>query len=197
MMDQNLEKMEKIIDQSAKRSFKEKIQMHYRALKPILLSHHPLCDKFQGGNHTFRLFNKDLCIGCFITYPTALIFYIIGYVSGLFSFFSTPTLWYFGFGGCSIYILSILGLAKKKKIKIFTKIIIGIGIAFCVAALWSLPYTFKTRFILVLLFFMIGHIFINSMRTWDIYKTCNACEYKFDWKNCPGMSYLIPENKKE
>ena len=193
-MDQDLEKK---IDQSAKRSFKEKIQRHYRALKPILLSHHPLCDEFQGGNHTFRLFNKDFCIGCFITYPTAFIFYIIGYLSGLFSLLSTPNLWYFGFGGCSIYLLSIFGLAKKKTIKIFTKIIIGIGIAFCVAALWSLPYEFGTKFILASIFFMVGHIFINSMRARNLYKTCRACKYDFDWGICPGMSSIVPENQEE
>ncbi len=90
-MDQNLEIN---INQSVKKSFKEKFIKHYRALKPILLSHHPLCDEYQGGNHTFRLFSKDFCIGCFVTYPTAFLFYVIGYLSGLFSFLSTPTLWY-------------------------------------------------------------------------------------------------------
>ena len=189
--------LENNIDPVTKRSFKERIQRHYRALKPILLSHHPLCDEFQGGNHTFRLFDKDFCIGCFITYPTALIFYIIGYLSGLFSILSTPNLWYIGFGGCSIYLLSILGLAKKKNIKIFTKIIIGIGIAFCVAAIWSLPYDFVINFILMSLFFMAGHIFINSIRAWHIYKTCKACKYEFDWKICPGMSSIVPENQEE
>ncbi|QEE14651.1 hypothetical protein DSAG12_00464 [Promethearchaeum syntrophicum] len=192
-----IQNLENRIDPVAKRSFKERMQRHYRALKPILLSHHPLCDEFQGGNHTFRLFNKDFCIGCFITYPTAFIVYILGYLSGLYSVLSTPTLWYFGFGGCSIYLLTIFGLAKKKTIKIFTKIIIGIGIAFCVAAIWSLIYDFGTKLILTLIYFMVGHLFINSMRAWNLYKTCRACKYDFDWGICPGMSSIVPENQKE
>ncbi|WP_457916864.1 hypothetical protein [Candidatus Lokiarchaeum ossiferum] len=168
-----------------------KIRLHLRALRPILLSHHPLCETFSNDMHTFKIGHRKLCIGCFITYPTALVFYLIGSLSGLFNIFTTPQLWYFGFGLCGIYLFSILGLTKTKKIKMITKFLIGCGIAFCVAAIWSLSHPIRLRLIVIGIYFLIGHAFINTMRLLDIYRTCHKCEYDCDWQRCPGMSSIL------
>ncbi len=174
-----------------------KLRAHFRALRPILLSHHPLCETFSNSNHTFQIKGIKFCIGCFITYPTALIFYLLGTVTGLFDLFTTPQLWYFGFGLCGVYIVSILGLTKTKTIKIITKFLIGCGIGFCVAALWSLPHTSIQKLALIFFYFLTGHVFINTMRLWDIYKTCRKCEYDCDWQHCPGMAPILLSKPKQ
>ena len=38
---------------------------------PLLLSHHPECEKFK--NHTLNIGKIRFCIGCFIGYPIAIL----------------------------------------------------------------------------------------------------------------------------
>lgn len=172
----------------------QKLRAFFRAIKPIALSHHPLCPQFQDGTHTFTLFGREWCIGCFVTYPTAAVIFLFGTIAGIFSQLPTKTLWIIGFSLCGVYILSIVGLTKRKPVKIITKVFIGGGIAFCLGALWSLPYSFAIRLLLSMIFFQIGHFFINSMRGIAIYRICHQCEFDGDWHTCPGMgSILNPE----
>ena len=42
-----------------------------KAAKPILLSHHPACKKFE--SHTITLRGKKICLGCLVIYPTIII----------------------------------------------------------------------------------------------------------------------------
>ena len=133
----------------------------FHAIKPIALSHHPLCPQFQDGNHTFMLFGREWCIGCFITYPSAGIVYLFGLFTGIFSQLPIKTLWYIGFSLCGVYIFSIVGLTKWKPVKMVTKAIIGGGIAFCLGAIWQLPYSFSIHLLFTLGFFQAGHFFIN------------------------------------
>lgn len=164
---------------------KLKISGFYRQIKPIMLSHHPACDNFK--DHTFHLFKWDFCIGCFITYPSALIMILIGYVSGLFSFLSLGTLLKVGIILLCSYLLSILKITKYKKIKIISKVIIGGGIAFITAFIFALPVLLLGRIVLFLLFLQTGIMFVNGKRALEIRKICKNCEFHSEGDNCPGL----------
>lgn len=165
------------------RSFKNQILR----FKPILLSHHPICGKFE--EHTFHLFGRDFCIGCFIGFPSGIIMLILGYVLDIFSSLSSISLWIIGLILLSSYLLSIFGLTKYKKIKIASKIFIGGGGAFFIAAIFSYPMMFIIKFILSIILVQVITIVLNLKRWLEIRETCKQCEYKSDWENCPGMNF--------
>ncbi|MHA1819804.1 MAG: hypothetical protein ACTSU2_10615 [Promethearchaeota archaeon] len=158
------------------------------ALKPIILSHHPMCDKFK--DHTFRAFGKDLCIGCFITYPTIIIVLIIGYIFKFFNPENYATLIKHGFWFLSVYILSIVGLTKNKKVKILSKIVIGLGLAQILAGFWYMPLPKWLNIVVIILFSQGLSTIMNIKRVLEMNKICDKCEWKRDWEHCPGMSFF-------
>ena len=50
-----------------------------RAAKPLLLSHHPNCDRFQ--NHVINIKGHRICFGCLIIYPTLILSIITIFIS--------------------------------------------------------------------------------------------------------------------
>ncbi|MHA1727654.1 MAG: hypothetical protein ACTSWY_02855 [Promethearchaeota archaeon] len=163
----------------------KKIRVIISAFKPVLLSHHPLCEKFE--NHSFKLFGKKFCIGCFIGYPSGIIMLIVGYTFGVFSLFSVASLLLIGISLFSVYLLSIFGLTKYKKIKIFSKIPVGAGAAFLIAGIFSFPLNFWINFLIA--FFLIQGLvgLMTIKRKKELTETCLKCEWKNDWDHCPGM----------
>jgi hypothetical protein len=51
---------------------------------PIILSHHPLCGKFEG--HFFHIRGRRVCIGCATVYPTAILTALLLSITSLDSF---------------------------------------------------------------------------------------------------------------
>lgn len=174
-----------------KRGIIQTIKDFYWALQPVFWSHHPMCEKYK--DHSIHLFNKDLCIGCFVGFPSGYIMLFIGYVTGLFGLFDTMQLWYIGLALVSVYLLSIFGLMKSKKMKIFSKILIGSGAAFLVAAVFSYPDPFGVK--LVITFLIIGLLLsvINIIRLLKMNRKCKKCEYKRDLDHCPGFGKIIEQ----
>ena len=157
------------------------------SLKPILLSHHPLCERFK--NHSFNFLGKKFCIGCFIGYPTSVIMLVLGYL-GLFSFFDTKTLWISGFILYTIYIINSIGTSEKITHKIISKIFIGIGTAFIIAAIFSLQLQFWIKLIICFVFIISILIILTWKRLRYMNKACKECEYEADQINCPGMGII-------
>lgn len=157
------------------------------ALKPILLSHHPLCERFK--NHSFNFLSKKFCIGCFIGYPSSIIMLVLGYL-GIFSFFDTLTLWISGFILYTIYIIYSICNSEKITHKIISKIFIGTGTAFIVAAIFSLQLQFWAKLIICFVFIPAILIILTWKRLRDMSKTCKECEYEADQNNCPGMGII-------
>jgi hypothetical protein len=174
-----------------KRGFFQTVRDFYWALQPIFWTHHPMCSYYK--DHTIHLFNKDLCIGCFVGIPSGFLMLFIGSITGLFDMFNTKQLWSIGFVMISVYFLSIFGLTNSKKIKITTKIIIGSGAGFIVAAIFSYPDIFIIKLIVSIV--VIGGLLslINVIRLLKMNRTCKKCEYKRDLDHCPGFSKIIQQ----
>ena len=171
-----------------------KIKLAYQAIKPIITSHHPLCEQYK--DHSFHLFGRDWCIGCYIGYPSGILMLLVGYLTGLFQSLDISTLFIIGASLMGSYILSIVGLTKIRWIKITSKIPLGAGAAFLIAAL--LNFSSLTWLGVLLSFLLIQAILIviNVKRAVEMKKTCAECEYESDHNNCPGMHPVMEKLNK-
>jgi len=96
-------------------------------------------------------------------------------------------MFYLSFLFISPIALNILGLTKYKVLKIFSKVATGIGAGLQIVFIIyfpSLNLLFRILFLLNINF-LIGAI--AYIRTNHIKKDCLECEYKGDWRNCPGF----------
>ncbi len=158
---------------------------YFKILKPLLLSHHPDCEKFK--NHSIKIRNNKYCIGCFIGYPTA----ILGILSiELFNFLEmfTPHQYFMiGFILISSFLLSIFGLTKNKKVKIIQKSMIGLGASFLFRWIWNENSSILQNFLFSFLLFGLLTSIFNLYHAFGIYKTCKKCRFSLDWETCPGI----------
>ena len=165
-----------------------KIRNIFCAIKPILTSHHPLCDQFK--NHTFNISGREFCIGCFIGYPSGIIVLLVGYLFNIFQFMQTGLLWIIGFILISIYIASTFHSSDAKKIKIFSKVFMGSGVAFLIAAIFSYSWDLWIKFLTIFVVINIILGLLSFKRLKGIKKTCTNCEWKNNWRDCPGMQII-------
>ncbi len=181
-------------DKAKKMKFGTKIKLALQAIKPIITSHHPLCDQYK--EHSFHLFGRDWCIGCYIGYPSGILMLIMGYLTGLFQILEVSALFITGASLMGSYILSIVGLTKIRWIKIFSKIPLGIGAAFLIAGLFSLSGPIWLSFLLSFLLIQIFITIINVKRALEMKKTCAECEYASNHNICPGMHPVMEKLNK-
>ncbi len=172
-----------------KTSFKVKVRRIFEAIKPIITSHHPKCEQYQ--DHTFHLFGRDWCIGCYVGYPSGIFMLIIGFTTGLFTNLPSRTLWVVG--GCMMttYLFSIFGLTKTRWTKIVSKIPLGFGAAFVIGAIFSYEIKIWLSLLFSFLFLQFFLTIINIKRALEMRKTCNNCEYKEEHNKCPGMHPIM------
>lgn len=181
----DVETIDSTESKSEKISFGKKVKLFFQAIRPIITSHHPKCEQYN--DHTFHLFGRDWCIGCYIGYPSGILMLIVGFTTGLFNSLSSQTLWIIGGSLMATYIISVVGLTKIRWIKIGSKVPLGIGTAFLIGALFSYDAKFWMSFLLSFLLIQFFITIINEKRAIEMRKTCNACEYQGDHNNCPGM----------
>lgn len=159
-------------------------------MKPILLSHHPSCDKF-GKNHTINVGKYQFCIGCFVGYPIAIIGILAIYYLNLVKSFDSIFFFIVGIVLISSFALSPLNLTKVKAIKIFQKVLIGIGSAFLFCWIWSLPNPFLINMLYFTMVFGFLLTMLNAYHGYGLYHICKKCEYSLDWQNCPGFKDIF------
>lgn len=160
-----------------------------KACKPILLSHHPECDHY--AEHTLRVRGARLCIGCFVSFPTAVGAFFLFYYAGLFALLDTRGHFLVGLAFTAVHLLSFTRYLKKRRGKVLKAFLVGIGMAFLVASVWfsTLPPGLKPVVVLVL--WQVYFVVLNLLRGWQMVKECRHCEWAADWDRCPGMRRLM------
>ncbi len=157
-------------------------------LKPILLSHHPNCERFS--THVYHIGRKKLCIGCFTFYPTVgftILFIILFLNLSLLNLFTMFFLAYIFF---IPIVLNIFGLTKHKFLKIFSKISIGIGTGLLIVSTLFLPlFLFLKISLLFEINFIVG--VIAYIRAKHVKKICLECDFNGNWDNCPAMKPIM------
>ncbi|TFF63402.1 MAG: hypothetical protein EU521_01890 [Promethearchaeota archaeon] len=165
-----------------------RLKLFLSDFKPILLSHHPNCEKFS--DHVYHIGKYKFCIGCFTFYPTIAVTILF---SILFIDLTITNLVFIMVISNVFFlplILNFLGLTKYKALKVFSKISIGIGVGLWLVAVLFLPF----HIILKILFLLQVNFFVGVIayiRANHIKKDCLKCEYHSDWENCPGMSEVV------
>jgi hypothetical protein len=169
---------------------KEKIERFFLFLsdfKPILLSHHPNCEKFD--DHVYHIGKYKLCIGCFTFYPTIILTIIFSILFIQLTFVNLTLMMLFSYLFYIPLVFNLLGLTKYKFLKIFSKISIGIGVGLYILSMILLPFPIIIK---ILSFFQVNFFVgvIAYIRSNHVKKECKKCKYKNDWDICPGMSNI-------
>ena len=169
---------------------------YIKALKPILLSHHPNCKAFK--NHTFKIGRFKFCIGCFIGFPTAIIGIIVLPFIKILNILDSTQILIISLVFLSSSILSPLKLTKIKLIKMIQKCLIGLGASYLFWWIWTLPNFFLINLLYFLGIFALLLIFLNGYHAISFYSICRKCEYSREWNRCPGfrdhIKYLKERN---
>lgn len=159
--------------------------LYGKSFLPFFLSHHPECKSFK--EHTLKCGKVNLCIGCFIGYPTALVALILIRISNLRFLFNTPISFILSLLFIGSFFLSPLNLTKYKKIKIFQKFLIGIGSALLFNWIMERPYPFNINFRTAFIVFYIQLVLLNIYHVYGILNSCYKCETPFSWGKCAGF----------
>ncbi|TFG21494.1 MAG: hypothetical protein EU529_13425 [Promethearchaeota archaeon] len=165
------------------------ITTYLKCMKPILLSHHPECEKFEK-NHTINIGKYRFCIGCYVGYPSALIGIFVILFLNLVEIFNSFCFLITSLVLISTFVLSPLNLTRIKAIKIIQKFLIGLGAAFLFWYIFTLQNPFFLNFFYFILVFGFLIILLNVYHGYSFHKICKKCEYSMDWNNCPGFKKI-------
>ncbi len=162
--------------------------------KDYLLSHHPSCEYYRDDYVEFR--GNKLCIGCFFTIPTVILVFILDLSLGVWALISryiyhiililllVEILYYFNL------------LGKRKIVKIFSKI--GLGLLYALLLLYPLylPVSSLAKGILFGLVYMLLNSLIGVIRVYRNERKCRNCPMYNDYPFCDGYRDLIQRNIK-
>lgn len=170
-----------------------------RVTDPFISSHHPACDHFEG--HVVTIRGRKWCIGCTFNsisfFSAILILFAIWLIDETFfrlinePFFRFYLFWSGVILSVFYFVVSASGITEeRKRAKVASKFLLGSGFA-CIC--WSVllfeglftNLVPKAAIILMLYFGFIT--LLNIKRSLEIFKECEACEYKMRWSKCPGF----------
>jgi len=160
--------------------------------EPFILSHHPSCEKYS--HHMVDLRGYKLCMGCFFTYPAAIITLLIAYLTPLNGYLD-----HIQFFGLAIIFL-MLNVVRKlilrdrmsKKLHIIFRNFLGICLGLVIMGLLVIPDTDPMRWYYLILVISVAVIYnlANGIKTM---RTCKACEDYPDFPKCQGLMWDAPE----
>jgi len=162
--------------------------LHFLSFWPLILSHHPECERFKG--HTLNFGNVHLCIGCFVGYPTAIIGIFLISSFNISSLIPYQSFLIIGLGLLSTFFLSIINLTKIKVVKIIQKFLMGIGASFLFWWIWYGETSINVRFYTFSYTFSIILGILNFYHVYGFFTTCYKCNTPFAWGSCSGFNFL-------
>jgi len=151
-------------------------------LRPFLLSHHPHCKYFD--DDVYHVGKHRLCIGCFTSYPIAIVIAVSWFLGFL------PFDWFIlmlsGLMFGLIQLLSFTRFTDRKGIKVLVKVFLGLGFGFFASSILAMPIALWLK---VVTFINLGILtgMLGIFRYKKIYKICEKCEYRGNYYLCPGF----------
>jgi hypothetical protein len=95
------------------------------------------------------------------------------------------------------FLLSITGLTEKRKIKFFSKFLLGSAFS---SVTWSiliagesLSYGLAEKLFFIFILYSIVMVFLSAKHIIEYNTTCMDCEYKMRWSRCPGFGENLCE----
>ena len=164
-------------------------------LNPLLLSHHPNCEKYK--DHTFLLGKYRFCIGCFIGYPSSFLVFIIGiFVFPRYLLLSKISL-YLALVGFSTIFLNLFQIFEKKKKKIFHKLLLGASVGIILSYQFVNNSFFDiNRYLGLFLSTNVLFIPIMLIHGLKMNKICDNCLISEDPLNCEERMKFQNRKKK-
>ncbi len=154
--------------------------------EPFLLSHHPLCKRFE--KHVVTIKGYKVCMGCLFTYPSAFATLIaINILFLKLKNIKCWTLFWMGvifFGIAMIRKLFLSDDTLSKKIHIAFRIILGISFGFELAAI-QFSYG-ASRIIIIGIVISVATTY-NIANTFKNRKICKTCPQYYKFPNCDGF----------
>jgi hypothetical protein len=165
---------------------------------PLLLAHHPSCEYYS--HHTFELYDRQVCMGCFIVYPVGFASLLSLAVGRLVA----PGLPVYGFETLTLYAVGAALLmpmvlskampgSRSSRSRVVGKALLAVGLAVV-----AFPFLFRpaARLSTALIFFgfLVPYVAYKGVTARD---DCEGCPEADDFPNCSGMTfdgdYAYPE----
>ena len=152
---------------------------------PIILSHHPLCGRFE--DHMFRVRGRYVCIGCVTVYPSALVTAVALFLVDLGSFWITVTI------ALSLFGVNLIRfMVKDKRSHVFFNIMLGASLG---AALLSAIYSPEDLRIIVVIMGLSVAVAFSYLKGRRVFKTCKSCDRYREFPSCGFPALVKPEGK--
>lgn len=158
-------------------------RVSFRVIRPFLLSHHPHCSYFK--DDVYHVGRRRLCIGCFTSYPIAIIVVALWFL-GFFPYF-WHILILLGLSFGLVQLLSFTRLTYKKGVKILVKIFLGLGFGFFASGVFAMPIPLWLR-VVTIINLGIATGMLGVFRYKKVIGICERCEYKGNYYICPGFA---------
>ena len=153
--------------------------------EPIVLSHHPLCGRFD--EHVFVLRGRSICRGCAIAYPVA-----IAALLALLIFRPLPydALFVLSVGA---FVLNLGRFLIKRSIMtdILFNSFLGISLASIIASALTAP---SGERIAIAALAVLVFIAFNLLKGYRMFSTCRTCAFSSRFPDC-SIRPLWPENE--
>lgn len=164
----------------------ERAGVYGREFKYFLLAHHPRCERFE--EDTIPLCGSvRLCIGCAISYPLCALTILLLFLFRAAERVSVGILVFAALLLSSFQLTSLLGLARRRGLKVGIKALLGLGMGLGIYAILNLPWSLVYRWlILCAAFLTAGGLYVVRIR--NMKKRCSKCEWEGNWEQCPGFN---------
>jgi len=145
---------------------------------PIILSHHPLCGKFE--DHFFRIRGRCVCIGCATVYPSAILTVVLLSITNLDSF---SVVFPIALSSFALNLLRVLD--RRHRLPILFNALLGISLGTSLLSAVNAPGDLQLIVIVVGLGVAIVFAFLKGYR---VLATCKSCQRYHEFPHChnPG-----------
>ena len=147
---------------------------------PIILSHHPLCGKFE--DHVFKIGRRYVCIGCATVYPSAILTVLLLSIVNLSSFAIAFPI------ALSSFALNMMRfLSKNHRLSVLFNSILGVSLGASLLSAIHAPDNLQLAVVFVGLAVAISFSFVKGYR---VFATCKSCPRYREFPSCYNPSPL-------
>jgi hypothetical protein len=152
---------------------------------PIILSHHPLCGRFE--DHMFKVRGRYVCVGCVTVYPSAVATAAALVLVDLGSFWITVTI------ALSLFAINLLRfMVKDKRLRVLFNIVLGASVG---AALFSAVYSPDDLRLVVVGAGLSMAVAFSYLKGRRVFTTCRSCDRHNEWPSCGFPSQVKAEGQ--
>lgn len=141
---------------------------------PIILSHHPLCGKFD--DHIFKIRERYVCIGCVTVYPSAVVTLLLLSIMNMSSFAIA-----FPIALSSFAVNMVRFLDKNHRLSLMLNVILGVSVGASLLSAVNAPNNIQLAVILVGVTVAFSFLFLKGHR---VLARCKSCQRYIEFPFC-------------